>query len=250
MTESDLLLLQVALDGEMDAPSFAALEARLRSEPELAATYAQLRALRRGMRAIPVPRATDVFRAKISALGATPTSARSAWPTSHWRAIAASFVMLGIGLVAGWTAAPGRPDLEQEVLAGHLRGMISNRPVDVISTDQHTVKPWFAGKLAVAPAVPDLSAQGYGLEGGRIDVVEGQAAATLVYRMGNHVLSVTRLPVAGVRTPIRMTDREINGYVVVLWSQGGVTYVATSDASRDKLSAFAKTFSAAMEGHE
>ena len=245
MTEADRLLLQAALDGEMDAPAFAAFEGRLAAEPDLAAAYAQLCALRTGIRAMPVQRAPEGLRAKISTMASAPMPVASARSRPPWPALAASVAMLAIGLAAGWNAAPRRPDIEREVLAGHLRGMISSRPVDVVSTDQHTVKPWFAGKLPVAPSVPDLSAQGYTLEGGRIDVVEGQAAATLVYRVGKHVVSVTRLPPDVASAPIRKTDREINGYVVVLWNQNGVTYVATSDASREEMAAFANIFRAA-----
>ena len=248
MNEADRLLLQAALDGEMDSPTFAAFECRLMAEPDLAAAYAHLRALRRELRAMPAHRAPQALRVKISTMVSPPAAGAAAKAAAPWRALAACLTMLGIGLVAGWNAAPHGPDLESEVLAGHLRGMMSSRPVDVISTDQHTVKPWFAGRLSVAPFVPDLSAQGYALEGGRIDVIEGQAAATLVYRVGKHAVSVTRLPDNVGLAPLLAKDRTINGYVVVYWSQNGVNYAATSDASRDELTEFTKSFKASAGG--
>lgn len=247
MNETDRLLAQAALDGEMDGPSFAAFEQRLAHEPELARAYGELQTLRAAMRAMPAARAPQELRAKIAAMAgdrATVVSARRA-PATNWRAMAASVAALGIGLAIGYTSAP-RENFDREVLAGHLRGMISTRPVDVVSSDRHTVKPWFAGKISVAPVTPDLSAQGFELEGGRIDMVGGEPAPTLVYRSGKHTISVTRLPDAAARRLGATFRGAIDGHALFGWSAGGASYVATSDAEAAELAAFADAFRKAV----
>ncbi|MFO1118027.1 MAG: anti-sigma factor [Beijerinckiaceae bacterium] len=252
MDHADELLLQAAIDGEMDAPTLAAFEQRMESEPELAKAYTRLRALRGALRTMPAPRPPDALRERIAALGeaqpqAQSQNARAPSRIAAWRALAASFVVFGIGLAAGWNFAPRNADVEREALDGHLRGMISMRPVDVVSTDRHTVKPWFAGKLSVAPLVPDLGAQGYKLEGGRIDVISGQPAPTLVYAAGNHLVSVTRAPSQSVALPAA-TRRVLDGYSVLRWNEGDVAYIATSDATMNELEAFVAVFRKASEG--
>lgn len=243
MNEADRLLMQAALDGEMDAPALASFERRLASEPDLAQAYARLLALRGALRAMPAPRAPADLRARLAELAAAP-----ARPTqrANWRALAASLAALGIGLAAGYTSAP-RENIDREILAGHLRGMISTRPVDVGSSDQHTVKPWFAGKIAVSPATPDLAAHGFVLEGGRIDVIGGEPAPTLVYRAGKHTISVTRLPDAVARRLGANFHAAIDGHALVGWRGGGADYVAASDANAAELAAFADVFRKAVE---
>jgi anti-sigma factor RsiW len=244
MNGADELLMQAALDGEIDGPGLAAFEQRLGREPELARAYAELQSLRGALRAMPALRASDAFRERMEKLGAP---AKPAAPLPRLRAklsaIAASLAALGIGIAAGWSLAP-RENIDREILSAHLRGMISAHPVDVASSDQHTVKPWFAGKLAVAPVTPDLSSVGFALEGGRIDIVAGEAAPTLVYRAGKHVISVTRLPTA-VSQPLMKARAQMDGHALVSWSVGGVGYVATSDATAAELEAFAAAFRAA-----
>ena len=248
MTDADRILLHAALDGELDALALDAFERRLSAEPDLAREFNSLKALRSSLRALPAQRAPGEFRARIEALAAAPAAPVASQPPATARraplmAIAASVAALGIGLVAGARLAPtgGGADVERQILAGHLRGMMSSRPVDVVSSDQHTVKPWFAGKLAVAPVVIDLAAEGYPLEGGRIDVIDGEPAATLVYRAGKHVVSVTRLPPAAQGAAIP-AHREIDGHALVRWSDGGATYVAASDAAPAEVEALAAAF--------
>ncbi|HMN70632.1 MAG TPA: anti-sigma factor [Rhodoblastus sp.] len=255
MNEADTLLMQAALDGEMDAPSLASFEQRLAGEPELARAYAQMKALRGALRAMPAPRAPDALRARAMAMAApapnaqeTPTgrqpAARAGRGFANWGAIAATLAALGIGLGVGYTSAP-RADIGREVLAGHLRGMISTHPVDVVSSDQHTVKPWFAGKIAVSPPTPDLAAQGFTLEGGRIDIIGGEPSPTLVYRAGKHTFSITRLP-DGVASAASF-PASIDGHALARWSAGGASYVATSDASAAEVQSLANAFRAAVE---
>ena len=182
-----------------------------------------MQALRGAMRAMPAARAPDFLRAKIEAMAtpAPPLVAPARARIAGWGSLAATIAALGVGLAIGWTTTPRGPDIDREILDGHLRGMISMHAVDVASSDQHTVKPWFAGKLAVAPVVPDLAAAGFPLVGGRIDVVAGEPAPTLVYRAGGHVVSVVRLPIGVSNRFVASSTREIGGHTLVSWSDDG-----------------------------
>ena len=242
MNESDRLLMHAALDGELDAPSQAAFETRLAQSPDLALAWSGEQALRKALQEMPAMRAPDSLRRQIAAMNAPAIAPAPRARLPGWASLAASVAMLGVGLAAGWTAAPRTGGVDQEILAGHLRGMISGHPVDVVSSDQHTVKPWFAGKLAVAPATPDLTAAGFPLEGGRIDVIAGEPAPTLVYRAGKHVVSVTRLPTAVGKHFSAIARHEVEGHTLESWSEKDATYVAISDASPAELDALAAAF--------
>src|SRR5262249_4682585 len=126
----------------------------------------------------------------------------------------------------------------------HIRALMAPAPFDVASSDRHTVKPWFNGRIAESPVVIDLAAQGYPLAGGRIDVVGTQPAPTLVYRHRQHVISVTAVPAPGAGTTSPAL-RQLDGYRILSWSSSGVTYWAVSDIEAGDLEAFAQAFRAA-----
>jgi anti-sigma factor RsiW len=122
-----------------------------------------------------------------------------------------------------------------------MRSLMASQQVDVVSSDRHTVKPWFNGKLPQSPRVVDLAAQGFPLVGGRIDVIGLTPAPTLVYRARQHVISLTALP-ASLRAGA--TPRPLEGYNVVEWTDGPLAYWAVSDLAAPELEAFAKSFRA------
>jgi anti-sigma factor RsiW len=111
--------------------------------------------------------------------------------------------------------------------------------VEVASSDRHTVKPWFNGRLPQSPRVVDLTAQGFPLAGGRIDVIGLKPAPTLVYRARLHVISVTALP---LKDSEGAQPRAINGYNVVAWTDGPLAYWAVSDLAAPELEAFSRAF--------
>jgi len=116
-------------------------------------------------------------------------------------------------------------------------------PTDVPSSDHHTIKPWFNGKLAFAPVVPDLGTEGFRLVRARVDVVGLEPAATLVYSRGKHLISLTEIP-AGKEAAAPPRSYEERGFLARTWTQGGVTYFAVSDAAVEELEAFVKLFRA------
>src|SRR5262249_359267 len=108
-------------------------------------------------------------------------------------------------------------------------------------------KPWFNGKLAFAPVVPDLGSQGFPLVGARVDVLGLEPAATLVYSRGKHLISLTEIP-ASQASAMTTRSSEERGFLVRSWSEDGVTYFAVSDAAAEELDAFVKLFQAETAG--
>jgi anti-sigma factor RsiW len=125
---------------------------------------------------------------------------------------------------------------EREVLNAHLRSLLQDSPVQVASSDQHTVRPWFAGRADFAPAVKNLAAEGFSLVGGRLDYVADRRVSALVYKRRLHVINVFLWPSgATADSAARISIR--NGYNLVSWSQNGVTYWAVSDLNAEELRA-------------
>jgi anti-sigma factor RsiW len=111
--------------------------------------------------------------------------------------------------------------------------------IDVVSSDHHTVKPWFAGKVTFAPLVKQLDAAGYVLKGGRVDIVNGAPAAVLVYQVGRHVVDLYQWPVSAGTVPLREST-QIEGFNLRRWEEGGLAIWCVSDLSADELERFAQ----------
>ena len=157
-------------------------------------------------------------------------------------ALAASIA--GVALVSGgatyWlTRSGGGHPLAEEVVASHIRYLMASHLVDIASADQRMVKPWFEGKVDVAPTVADYSAQGFSLMGGRLDYLERRPVAALVYRHGSHVINVFACPVmAGEEHETTPEAANIRGYNLLYWTAGDVTYWVVSDTSQADLMTF------------
>jgi anti-sigma factor RsiW len=239
-----VLLVQAELDGELAAAEAAALEAHRAGCAICQAAQAELlraRELLRGDLYEPVP---DAVRARIMARLnlAEPRPARLASPRS-WRWLRGSGI--GFGLGAACAAAlsflvllPSRSDLIDQVVAGHIRALQPGHLEDVVSTDQHTVKPWFDGRLDFAPPVEDFAAAGFPLRGGRLDYLDGRPVAALIYQRDKHVIDLFVWPARDAVAP-PAGDTVIQGYNVVHWREGGMNFWAVSDVERGQLANFA-----------
>lgn len=158
-----------------------------------------------------------------------------------------AWINLGLaGLSAAAFAATlvlylGQPSPSQtfddEVLSSHFRSLAPGHLLDVVSSDQHTVKPWYAGKLDFSPAVVDLSVQGYPLLGGRIDYLAGRPVAAMAYQRHKHIVNLYLFPDAtGKPNDIRLDTRR--GYQLAQWNQAGMRHIAVSDMNGDELKQF------------
>ncbi len=135
-----------------------------------------------------------------------------------------------------------------EVVSAHLRSLQAGHLTDVISTDQHTVKPWFNGKLDVSPPVIDLTAQGFTLVGGRLDYVDARAIGAVVYRRRQHVINLFVAQTANMEHRAARTDT-IQGFNIRHWSDRGLNFWAVSDLGADELAEFSDKFEAAMRAN-
>jgi anti-sigma factor RsiW len=243
--QASALLLHAYFDGELDTASALSVKQQIDADPKLAAELANISALQKALRTkFPREPVSSSLRARITA-GIGFNRQRLGPPT--WAAMAAS-ILLAIALSSGstWMAlrAPQADHTMTEIVDGHLRSLMSQRPTDVTSSERHTVKPWFNGRIPQAPRVIDLSPAGYPLMGARLDVIGSVPVPTLVYRRRLHVISLTALRKSSSASD-EMTTRTVNGYNVVSWSSGNTTYWAASDLNVSELQEFARLFQSA-----
>ncbi|HXN44879.1 MAG TPA: anti-sigma factor [Xanthobacteraceae bacterium] len=239
-SDEDRLLVHAYVDGELDPANARALEARIEQDPWLAAERDRIEALQHVLRTqFPIAAPPAGLRERIErAAGLRRAPAR---PT--WAAMAAS-VALALMLGSGSTfvaLAPRGDATADAVVADHIRALMAPQPADVASSDRHTVKPWFNGKIAESPRVVDLAKQDFPLLGGRIDVIGRQPAPVLVYGHRKHVISLTALPAPG-KPDAAPAARTSEGYHLLAWTAGGTTYWAVSDVAAADLAHFAELF--------
>jgi anti-sigma factor RsiW len=171
-------------------------------------------------------------RAKLPRLASSRT-----FTMSRILALAACVAVLLLGSVLVWTHS-NRSTIAQELVDAHVRSLQADHLLDVVSTDQHTVKPWFDGKVDFAPPVRDLKEQGFPLVGGRLDYLHNHAVAAVVYQRNKHQINVFIWPETGADEPIK--ESTLNGYQLLEWRQSGMRQVAISDLNAIELKQFAQ----------
>jgi anti-sigma factor RsiW len=158
-------------------------------------------------------------------------------PFKVWREAAGLAACCALSVLVTWwvvTSAGQVGQLEQQLLAAHIRSLIQDSPIQVASSDSHTVKPWFAGRVDFAPDAKDLTAEGFPLLGGRLDYVHDRRVGALVYRQRLHVVNVFMWRAPGnEEVAPRLATK--NGYNLLTWTRGGVTYWAVSDLDAGEL---------------
>jgi anti-sigma factor RsiW len=170
-------------------------------------------------------------RAPVSSRG---RGARLALPIAA-SLLAGSLLTLG-GLRLVSRTGVSEQSVARDVVAAQIRANLPGHLTDVVSSDRHTVKPWFSGKIDYSPPVFDLSDSGFPLEGGRLDYVGGRTVAALVYRRRQHILGVYVWPAAGSSEPASSTE---NGFHVLAWTAGGMAFWAVSDIDPTELARLA-----------
>jgi len=237
--------LDAYLDGELAAADAHELEAHLAQCPECTRFRDGRLELRAAIQArVPAFQVPDTLRQRVRASLRTATTGRTQRRfglASWWRplAMAASLAVVAIG---SWNLALQRAAgsaLADDVLASHIRSLMPGHLTDVLSSDQHTVKPWFNGRLDYSPPVYDFAARGYPLLGGRLDYVDGRAVAALTYGRRQHLINVFLWPAArGPSAAPKTRDRQ--GYHLLHWTTADYTYWVVSDLGLAELHDFAQ----------
>jgi len=242
-------LIHAYADGELDLRSSLELEQHLGQCASCAREYEGITALRSALKQnLSYYEASDSVKGRIrsSSRAAIRAETRSrslrtvapyAW---RWPAAVAAIMLIGISLRGVMSGPPSMSDaLGREVVASHVRSLMANHLTDVPSSNQHTVKPWFDGKLDFAPVVLDLAGQGFPLVGGRLDFIDGHPAAAMVYRYRLHVINLFTWPTehaADTQPSLAMNE----GYNSVHWTEAGMEYWAVSDVAAHELGTFAQ----------
>ena len=168
------------------------------------------------------------------------TAPRRSWFTFGWGTASASFALgvLCMALLVPLTQRMnfGEP-LDADLVADHVRALQAGSIAEVMSSDRHTVKPWFQGRLDYAPPVIDLASDGFPLLGGRIEHVRGQVVATLAYTRNRHVVDLFVWPSSERNPAVRQVRR---GFNVMHWADGSMQYWAVSDMDREEIESFAR----------
>jgi anti-sigma factor RsiW len=230
-------LLNPYLDGELDLVTAVHLEEHIAGCGGCGREYRDLQELRRQIVEADLEFTPSAGLARRVASGRRrATSGFQPWwrrPGMLAMATAAVLVLLLVPIRLSRTGP-----VDREVLDNHLRSLMASHLVDVPSSDRHTVKPWFQGRLSFSPDVPDLSAQGFTLIGGRLDVVGRVPAAAIVYKRREHVINLFAAP--SNLTDSRIQAGSSEGYNFVTWVKGGLSYSAVSDLNAAELMQFAQ----------
>lgn len=244
-------VLGAFVDLELSATEAAAAAAHVAQCTACAAEVAALTAIGAAVRrALPALQAPDVLRGRIQqALAAEPAASPDSqtprsWKARWWTRAAAAVLLIAVGSVGTLLVTPrrtGMADSESAALVDrHVRALMAQHPIEVTSSERHTVKPWFAGRVDFSPPVPALDSLGILLIGGRVDTVETAPAAVLAYRKRLHLVGVfVRPDGSGSVEPLMGESR---GYNVVRWQERGFRFAAVSDLNAAELRAFAEAF--------
>ncbi|VTU15165.1 putative transmembrane transcriptional regulator (anti-sigma factor) [Variovorax sp. SRS16] len=167
------------------------------------------------------------------------SSRQTAWPWLRGLALFGAGAATAWGLALSLLVLPAQDVLSDAVTDSHVRSLMGSHLADVASSDRHTVKPWFAGKLDFSPPVVDLADEGLPLTGGRLDYLDGRPVAALVYRAGSHIVNLFVWP-APDGTPTVPVSAARRGYNLVHWTEAGMQFWAASDLNAKELAAFAQ----------
>ncbi|MBR0774953.1 anti-sigma factor [Bradyrhizobium diazoefficiens] len=244
------MLLHALLDNELDAGHAREVEAHIASCPSCTAELAAQREMKRVLADTNLRyTAPASLRARIEASLPRPQAQPSRRSVLRGFAMGSAVSALAAsGVVAVVLRQDDQQRILSEVVSAHLRSLQAGHLTDVISTDQHTVKPWFNGKLDVAPPVIDLTAQGFTLVGGRLDYIDARAIGAVVYRRRQHVINlfVSQTSNSQYRAPKTET---MQGFNCRRWSNRGLNFWAVSDIGGDELAEFVDKFEATMKAN-
>jgi len=244
------LLLDGYSDGELDLPKHVQVETHIDHCSECRAIYQRNISIRKAL-------AHDSFYYRAPAhlqehvlasleLSENDAPEKRQWwwqtrPRLAWEWAAAISLLVIVAALAVWPVRSSDDALANELVASHVRSLMADHITDVASTDQHTVKPWFDGRLDFAPTVIDLAPQGFVLVGGRLDYASNRPVAALVFKRRQHVINLFVFPEQS-RAPASEGSTLKQGYNLIHWDRSGMTYWAISDLNLEELRQFANLY--------
>lgn len=240
MACAETLRVQAYFDGELDAAEALRVEEHLQHCPECISSVEELDRARSAIRNATYYRTPAALRTAVTAAIAAeagPRASRGAGilrTGGFWSGAGAGAAATALAAALAMFLVLPSPssELANELTGAHLRSLMAGHLIDVESSDQHTVKPWFAGHADVSPPTPDFPKEDYRLVGGRADYIDGRRAAVVVYRHGKHIINVFSWSQHGGSIPSDVTR---NGYHMAFWRSGDLVSCAVSDTQLDEL---------------
>jgi anti-sigma factor RsiW len=240
-------LIEPYADGELDAAAILELEKHIHDCPACAVAWRQVQGLKQALKQDTLFfNAPKELRRKVKAELHSQFATGSRWSFPNWNWLTAATtgvaaVCLALLLTVTLTGPSAQQQLAQEIVSSHIRSLMASHVLDVVSTDQHTVKPWFNGKLDFSPPVKDLAAEDFPLIGGRLDYLGGRSVAALVFQRHKHLINLFIWPAQENRsqpTPFA----PIQGYHLVHWSEADMACWAVSDLNEKELMEFVQDY--------
>ena len=241
---AESLRVQAYFDDEVDSVTAADIERHMEHCADCRSLMQDLEQLRAAMQRDLTHLHAPALRSRLSRAldqeGRPGIFGRLRWPQWRWPlqpfwvgTFSGGFAtaVAAVLAVVIWAPRLSNP-LTDDLVGAHLRSLMADHLIDVVSTDRHTVKPWFAGHTDVSPVVADFEPQGYRLIGGRADYLDHQRAAVVVYQHGPHVINVFSWADSQRGLPANATR---NGYHLMFWKSGDLAYCAVSDSAPDEL---------------
>ena len=236
-------------DGELEAGTILKLEKHIHDCPACALEWRNLQSLKKTLKQDALYFAAPAeLRQRIRAELPSPKKAVSQWPAWNWNwlttAMSGAFaVCLALLVLVTQTRPSAKQQLQQEIVSSHVRSLMGSHVMDVASTDQHTVKPWFNGKVDFSPPVKDLAKEGFPLTGGRLDYLGGRTVAALVFQRNKHIINLFVWPAKEPDSKPRPV-KPSQGYHLIHWSDAGMTFWTVSDLNEKELTEFVQDFAA------
>jgi anti-sigma factor RsiW len=245
-------LIDFYADGELDAAGILELEKHVHDCPACMLAWRNTQVLKKSLKQESLFfTAPTELRRRVKIELHSQVESKSWWDFWNWSWLSAAttgvaVVCLALVLALTLTRPSSQQRLAQEIVSSNIRSLMADHILDVVSTDQHTVKPWFNGRLDFSPPVKDLAAQEFPLIGGRLDYIGGRSVAALVFHRNKHVINLFIWP-ESEKDSKPAASASLQGYNVIHWTNAGMTFWAVSDLNKKELMEFVQDYDIASQ---